>query len=88
VSAKLEHRWLHISAGTSSLESTLTGVHHRGPVVAKKQKLEGLCANVRETMNSGQGFFTGYLKDQGPFRNVDSAVAGMPTFCVNLGRLG
>jgi hypothetical protein len=34
--AKLEHRWLRISARTSSPESTLIGVRHRGPVVAKK----------------------------------------------------
>jgi hypothetical protein len=54
----------------------------------KKQKLEGLCANIRETVNSGSGFFTGYLNDRGPFRKDDSAVAGASEFCVDLGRLG
>jgi hypothetical protein len=40
-----------------------------------KQKSEGLCANVSQTMKSGQGFVTGYLKDRGPFRKVDIAGA-------------
>jgi hypothetical protein len=62
-------------------------------VVAKvrfgeETEIGGLYANVRETVNSGSGFFTGYLKDRGPFRKVDSTVAGAPAFCLNLGRLG
>jgi hypothetical protein len=56
VSAKLGIWSLSISAGTGSPEGVLTSVRYRGPVVAKKQKSEGLCANVKETVNSGQGF--------------------------------
>jgi hypothetical protein len=52
VSAKLEHRWLRISAGTSSSKSALTIVRRRGPGSAKKQKYGGLTVIVRETMNS------------------------------------
>jgi hypothetical protein len=60
VSAKLGLWLLSVLAGTGSPEGVLTGVHHRGPVVAKKQKFRDLSVIVRETVNSGQGFLTGY----------------------------
>jgi hypothetical protein len=80
VSAELGLWSLSISAGTGSPKGVLTSVRHREPVVAKKQKSEGLCANVRETVNRGQGFFIGYLKDRGPFRKVDIAGARTGAF--------
>jgi hypothetical protein len=44
----------------------LTAVHRRGPDAVKKQKHRGLSGNVRETVNSSQGFFTSYSNNQGP----------------------
>jgi hypothetical protein len=52
VSAKLGLWSLSISAGTGSPEDVLTGVHHQGPVAAKKQKCRGLTANVSDKVNS------------------------------------
>jgi hypothetical protein len=49
VLAELGHRPLRISAGTGSPEGVLVDVHHRGLGVVKKQKSEGLYANVRDT---------------------------------------
>lgn len=62
----------------------LVAVHHRGLVAVKKQKYRGLSGNVRETVNSGKGFFTSYLNNWGPLCNVASAGA-FPSF---VGRLG
>jgi hypothetical protein len=45
VSAELGLWSLSILAGMGSPKGVLTGIRHRGPVVAKKQKSEGLCAN-------------------------------------------
>jgi hypothetical protein len=54
VSAKLGLWSLSILTCTGSLEGVLTGVRHRGPVVAKKQKYGDLIVIVRETVNSGE----------------------------------
>jgi hypothetical protein len=48
VSTELGNQSLHIPAGKSSPEGTLTAVHRRGPRSAKKQKCRGLCVNVSE----------------------------------------
>jgi hypothetical protein len=73
VLAKLGPRPLCIPAGTRSLEGALTGVRHRGPVIAKKQKYRDLTVIVRETVNSGQGFLTSYLNSRGPLRKMNNA---------------
>jgi hypothetical protein len=73
VSAKLGLWSLSISAGTSSPEGVLTGVPHRGPVIAKKLNSEGLTRNVSETRNSSRGFFTDYLNSRGSLRKADIA---------------
>jgi hypothetical protein len=49
VLAELGHRPLRIPANTSSPEGVLIAVHRRGLGAVKKQKSEGLCANVRDT---------------------------------------
>jgi hypothetical protein len=84
VSAKLGLSSLSVSADTGSPEGVLTGVHHRGPVVAKKQEYRDLTVIVRETVNSGQGFLTGYLNSRGPLRKMNIAGA----FHLDVGRLG
>jgi hypothetical protein len=68
VSVKLGLWSLSVLVGTGSPEGVLTSVHHRGPVIAKKQKYKDLTVIVREIVNSGQGFLTGYLNSQGPLR--------------------
>jgi hypothetical protein len=75
VSAKLGLWSLSVSTSTGSLEGVLTGVHHRGPVVVKKQNSEGLTVNDSETLNSIEGFFTDYLNDRGPLRKMNIAGA-------------
>jgi hypothetical protein len=50
-------------------------VHRRGLGAVKKYNSEGLTVNVRETMNSAQGFITGYSNSQGPLCKVDIAGA-------------
>jgi hypothetical protein len=75
---------LSILVGTGSPEGVLTGVHHRGPVVAKRYNLEGLTVNVSVTVNSSQGFFTDYLNDRGPLRKMNIAGA----FRLGVGWLG
>jgi hypothetical protein len=64
---------LSILAGTGSPEGVLIGVHHWGPVAAKKQKCRGLTTNVSETVNSSQGFFTHYLNGRGLLRKLGIA---------------
>jgi hypothetical protein len=75
VSAKLGLWSLSVSAGTGSPEGVLTGVHHRGPVIAKKQKYRDLTVIVRETVNTGQGFLTSYLNNRGPLGKMNIAGA-------------
>jgi hypothetical protein len=44
--------------------------------------------NVRETMNSVQGFLTGYSNSRGPLCKVDIAGAGARTFPCPSAELG
>jgi hypothetical protein len=85
--AKLGLWSLSGSAGTGSPEGVLTGIHHRGTIVAKKQKYRDLTVIVRETVISGQGFLTGYLNSRGPLRkmNIAGARGGVR---LDVGRLG
>jgi hypothetical protein len=64
-------------------------VHRRsssGTWVSEETEMQGLCANVRETMNSAQGLLTGYSNNRGPLCKTASFLFPF-SFSAGLGNL-